>query len=223
MEIDVNKNEWQVYGRCYDENNPDCEGSITLPEQITNLSMGDAPKPSRRTTADGGNGDIFGVPIDANLAVHLIKNSYSLVDQIFEKTNFIEHLQINNEKFSAEDIQKAKETVLNLMYGITFDKAIVLKVLGQPNCEGLRSYVCAREGGHLSLVLVGVDANGFDLYFDPVIVGERAGNNVPPNSSLTVEYGYPPGAGIVNVVNRSKRGEIEFDQHYVLLNYINLI
>jgi hypothetical protein len=206
METDVNPNEWQVHGRCYDPkaSNEYCENSITLPEQISNLGMREHPtkSPGRGSTI---NIETFGVPIDADLAVHLIKNGLSNEGNIL----FDQHIKEEVAKKKNDQSENFTLGVLTLLYGITFDKTIVLKILSQPNCEGLRAYLCARIDGEVSLVLVGVDANGFDLNYDPGIGNSKAAQT--PTNSLIVEYGYPPGPSVIN----KKNGEI--DNHYVLL------
>jgi hypothetical protein len=219
---DPGPQQWEVYGRCYDSTMPNeyCEDSILLPEQTSNLHMGPKPfkKPTSRTDSEE-----FGKPVDADLAVHLIKRSYGTVTGILDNDRLLKSLVESEEELSKDDIDKIKNAVINILYGVTFDKTVILKILSQPNCEGIRSYFCARKDGHLSLVLVGVDACGFDLNYEPkYALNEPGASDPPPNNSLIVEYGYPPGgSGVID--NESRGGQTKFDPHYVLLNYINTI
>jgi hypothetical protein len=215
--------QWEVYGRCYDASmdNEYCEDSITLPEQISNLHMGQKPPKIQRRTST--TADDFGKPIDANLAVHLIKRSYGAVNEILDNVDLLKSLTHSEKDLSKDEKDKIKQEMLNMMYGVTFDKTVILKILSQPNCEGIRSYFCKRKDGHLSIALIGVDGCGFDLNYDPnapKVVAKTAGP--PPNNSLIIEYGYPPsGPGIVD--QEMENGKTKFDSHYVLLNYINTI
>ena len=78
-------------------------------------------------------------------------------------------------------------------FAITFDKNVLLKTISQPKCEGVRFYLCLKQAEQqedvLSLVTVGVDANGKDLLyeFQPGIPVEDI-----QTRSLIAEYGYPP-------------------------------
>jgi hypothetical protein len=54
--------------------------------------------------------------------------------------------------------------------GVTFDKSQLLRIISQPRCEGVRFYHALRKGSNgdmaATLVLVGVDKDGFDLNYN---------------------------------------------------------
>lgn len=223
---DVQQYQWQVWGRCYDETDPPdpsgvtqfCPGAITIPEQASNLSMGTGPAtPPKIASVSGTNSDdTFGVPVDADLAVNLIKNALATTNS-YIKTHHANAMETNSKEagFVAG--------LLNLSYGITFDKSIILKILSQPNCEGLRAYACSRNTGgqDTSLVLVGVDVNGYDLYYgNNSSVNAITGSTIIPTSSLIVEYGYPPGSTGVQVEKLVEGNDMpSIAPNYVLLQY----
>ena len=75
----------------------------------------------------------------------------------------------------------------------------MLKIISQPGCEGLRLYHCLKTDNKgkptaLSVVIVGVDAKGQDLYyeFDPSIKGNI--EQIHTLSALS-EYGRTSGSG----------------------------
>jgi hypothetical protein len=51
----------------------------------------------------------------------------------------------------------------NFLSSILFDKSLVLDLLNEPNCAGLRIYNAEADDDRLHFVLVGVDANGNNL------------------------------------------------------------
>ncbi len=53
-----------------------------------------------------------------------------------------------------------------------FGSRIILRILGQPDCVGLRIYYALDENDEQQLILVGVDEEGDDLYQG--IIGERS-------------------------------------------------
>jgi hypothetical protein len=215
---DVGENEWQLYGRCLDltSSTSDCGSPITLPEQSSRLGMR-AHTPLSEYTSKIDK-DSFGKPIDANLAIYLMANAIKATNQLFSQM-----LHGVDEK-DKDDFEALANNLYNIAYGVTFDKTIILKILSQPNCEGLRSYLCARKVDcstlpHFSLVMVGVDINGFDLNYPPAtyppvgLDGKLvADDNAGGNQSLSGEYGNPPGG----------KGLLNFDsddtnEHYFLL------
>lgn len=170
---------------------------INIPEQVSNLDMRPVGSPPKATTSDGK----FGMPIEADLAVALIAKAYN------ETLGLID-IKFKNEEDNEKDTLKK---LFHLLYGVTFDKSLILKILSQPNCEGLRSYLCIRGTGkdkHVSLVMVGVNINGYDLNYDP---GVNIDGKIP-TMSLIGEYGFPPGG--------SKEKDDEYiDEHYRLLKF----
>lgn len=139
----------------------DINSPIGITEYPESFSMPDASGP-------------YGVPIDAPLAVSMIRALRELV-----------------QKQPPEDVLRQ---LLEGSFAITLDKNVLLKTISQPKCEGIRFYLCMKKGTKgedlLSLVTVGVDENGTDLLYE-----YRAGTAVEniPTRSLVAEYGYPPG------------------------------
>jgi hypothetical protein len=216
---------WQVHGRCMPKQIQGTtpspgdyqDGIIPIQEQVSPLGMN--PRPRNRPQNSSIDADMsFGVPVDATLALTLIKAALD------KTSSFSEH----KEKMNDEDADFLDQ-VLSLNYGITFNKGIILKILSQPNCEALRSYLCKRETpdnkNHYSLVMVGVDKDGFDLnYYDTTSSGGAiTAASQMDTESLLAEYGYPPGGGGGGIANILKDKHDEFDQHYVLLNLANKI
>lgn len=139
----------------------DTHAAITVTEYPESFSMPDSKGP-------------FGIPIDAPLAVTMIKALRELVQK-----------------------QPPEDPLRQLMEGsfaITLDKNVLLKTISQPKCEGIRFYLCVKKGSKgedlLSLVTVGVDEKGTDLLYE--FSAGTAVENIPTRS-LVAEYGYPPG------------------------------
>ena len=77
--------------------------------------------------------------------------------------------------------------------GVTFDKNILLKMISQPRCEGIRFYPALKSKGKeffLSLVIVGVNSEGYDLHYNE---GDKKIMDAYITKSLTGEYGHLPG------------------------------
>lgn len=125
------------------------------------------------TMGDGSQGP-FGIPIDAPLAVTMIKALRELV--------------------SKQPADNVLRQLIEGSFAITLDKSVLLKTISQPKCEGIRFYLCLKKGDKgedlLSLVTVGVDEKGIDLLYE-----YTEGTSVAdiPTRSLVAEYGYPPG------------------------------
>lgn len=139
----------------------DAHSSIEITEYAQSFTMQDAPGP-------------YGVPIDAALALSMIKALRDLV-----------------QKQPPEDVLRQ---LLEGSFAITFDKSVLLKTISQPKCEGIRFYLCMKKGlkdeNVLSLVTVGVDEKGADLLYE---YKEGAKPEDVQTRSLLAEYGYPPG------------------------------
>jgi hypothetical protein len=122
---------------------------------------------------DGYTGP-FGLPVDAPLGVTMIK---ALWEQIKSTDNL-------------DELKK----MLQGSFAITLDKNVLLKTISQPRCEGVRFYLAMKTSEDktnvLTLVTVGVDADGKDLLYD-----YRSGVPVTQieTMSLVAEYGHPPG------------------------------
>jgi hypothetical protein len=152
---------WNAQGRTLKES-ANAQTPISITEYPESFNMG-----------DGSQGP-FGVPIDAPLAVSMIKALREMV--------------------AKQPPESELRQMLEGSFAITLDKNVLLKTLSQPKCEGIRFYLCAKTGEKgeplLSLVTVGIDEAGKDLLYD-----YREGTAVAdiPTRSLVAEYGYPPG------------------------------
>jgi hypothetical protein len=136
---------------------------------------------------------IAGIPIDANLAIYLIK-------RLSDKLSLIQKTLPAN----GEDEQWLLDLLINSL-SISIDKNGLLKTLSQPGCEGIRFYLCTKLekdddepdnfSDILSLVTVGIDKDGKDLGYD---FNQASANEIADNifkvetESLTTEYSYPP-------------------------------
>jgi len=151
---------WKAKGLKLNEP-PNPNPSIDITEYHRSLSMDDDSQP-------------YGIAIDAPLAVTLIKAL--------------------REKVAAQPPTNELKQLIEGSFAITFDKNVLLKTISQPKCEGIRFYLCLKQTEQLedvlSLVTVGVDADGKDLLyeFEPGIPVEDI-----QTRSLIAEYGYPPG------------------------------
>ncbi len=162
----------------------------------------------------------YGRPIDAPTAVDMITNFWKRIKREMPHTwaDFSLNFDTNFENFlSSKTEHKDKDArikeaelalhwlfkFLSCSFAMTFDKSILLKILSQPQCEGVRFYMCSKSNlnqgsGELdqimSLVLVGVDAKSQDLFYDaPDNNWVESQVNSVPTVSLLGEYGHPPG------------------------------
>jgi hypothetical protein len=225
-------NQWKIYGRHLEKDdsaelksNDDVKfGDIVIEEQLSNLTMGKRPPKPRERSQVGlpdpekeNPQNQFGLPISANLAIQLITQAYTKASDAAKTLHAIEILDDNKKKYY-QQFSYLKD-LLSFNYGVTFDKTILLKILGQPNCEGLRCYLCKRpdeyksqiddQDSHFSLVLVGVDSQGFDLNYD--VIKEVTANVT--TKSMVAEYGYPPTGKSLELKDKVK------NKHYTLLNH----
>ena len=217
--------EWSVKGWQFDPAHPDkpVMGQLPLPSTEVSVKM---PGPGKVHS---------GMPIDASLAVHFIQNFLNNYEIVFQPHSDDLQSIVNNKDFDSlltlhKKVKQAHDAVVNITYGMTLDKDLVLKMISQPKCEGVRFYLCARklEDGymHLSLVTVGVDENGYDLHYNkpetlqPQIV---AGVQNVATQSLTGEYFTPPpynstiSGTIVNHILENKVSD-DFYERFILLN-----
>lgn len=155
------------------------EASVTWRTTGRKLNEPVNPNPSidvieypRSVSMSEGN-DPYGIAIDAPLAVSMIA---ALQDKVATLP-------------AESDFRKMMEG----SFAITFDKNVLLKTISQPKCEGIRFYPCVKKGPDnedvLSLVTVGVDADGNDLLY---VYEEDTPVEDIPTRSLVSEYGYPP-------------------------------
>ncbi|MVN23272.1 hypothetical protein [Mucilaginibacter arboris] len=196
---------WKTWGMKYDRTKPDEpieNGEIDIFEECRSVNMDSKQKP-------------YGRPIDADTAVHLISNYIKFVEEAFP------HLNLKSENLSAEHLDFVDTTLIDIFkvsYGITYDKNILLKLLSQPKCEGIRSYLCLREpkkNPHISLVLVGVDCDGNDLHYrkkDTIKKNSSNGIDEITTQSLTGEFAHPPESSLEKKLT---------DPRYALLKMAN--
>jgi hypothetical protein len=148
---------WKTSGRTLDRSTSEI-GITEFPQSVT---INDVPGP-------------YGIPIDAPLAVTMIKALRELV--------------------AKQPGDNELRQLIEGSFAITLDKNILLKTLSQPKCEGVRFYLCIKKGEKgedlLSLITVGVDEAGKDLLYE-----FKEGTEVQdiPTRSLVAEYGFPPG------------------------------
>jgi hypothetical protein len=138
-----------------------------------------------------------GWPIDADLAVNMICNF--LDDYPNNSAKFLDETDPKKLRDAIVESEKFTKKVMDISYGVTFDKDIVLKILSQPNCVGIRMYLCERRPkngpAHVSLVILGVDAEMYDLNYKNAPL-EGLISKTYPDYSLLGEYGYPPDKNI---------------------------
>ena len=208
---------WKVQGRKFDSDNPDepCDDQeLTIPQTKLCVQL------------PGYEDMPLGRHIDANLAVHFISNFLKHIKTIYypdPSPEFQEFLNDpKNEEFNSF-VTKTRDfhrRVLELNYGMSIDKNILLKVLSQPDCEGVRFYLCFKPNDDpkkqkISLVMVGIDCEGRDLNYTftsdtvtyykgneqgvivPAKAGKKAIKNVVTQSS-TGEYVTPPYTIVAN-------------------------
>jgi phage gp36-like protein len=181
--------------------------------------------------------DPYGVPIDAPLAVELIRELWKRVhaERVNEiqsdMNNLVRKLLLPDEKSIADiaaEIQnlgvKAQtwlDSLLHCSFALTVDRGLLLKVLSQPGCEGVRFYLCLNKHSdntnQLSIVSVGVDIDGTDLNFeyDPTR-HDTTTVQFMENDSCTLEY--------AKILKKDPfdKGTTESDiEPYVLFKYAN--
>jgi hypothetical protein len=190
--------DWQTMVRCY---NRTLDGgfeprSMTIPESDFCISIPQIPEGPK------------GRPIDANLAVKLISDFYIAVknahgNKTDQEIGVMEAPELRVAYLAAREFLKKFQS---LDYGVTIDKNFALKVLSQPKCEGLRGYLCMKDGeiAPFSLITVGVDQYGFDLKYDTPKTVEYQANNTDPDIVVPSIAGAPP---VKNVQMKSLIGE----------------
>ncbi len=168
-------------GKLPDEKEPVKEGTVDITETGNSFYLPDMEQPA-----------IAGIPIDANLAVYLVK---CLFDKLASMPGKPENV-IENEKWLINLLLQSR--------AITVDKNVLLKTISQPGCEGVRYYLCTKPneaaaegepGEILSFVMVGVDKDGKDLGY--TFETDKAANIVDnifgiETTSLLSEYSFPP-------------------------------
>jgi hypothetical protein len=228
--------EFRVKANCFDPENTEQPkiGYITFSTDERNVTMPGSKVHSGRA-------------IDADLAVHFIQNFFDYYTinvreprmKAFEASKAIND-SAAMEKLAAKDIH---DKILDMTYGMTLERDLILKILSQPKCEGIRFYLCGRiiedDDIHLSLVTVGVDCDGYDLRYnltDTAKTGTATKDLSAPaaqsitTQSLTGEYLTPPppysltssvqNASNINASISAKDAKLaaDLDERYVLLN-----
>lgn len=190
--------DWQTIVRCYNRNEAGRfqEHSMTIPESDFCITMPQIPE-----------GPI-GRPIDANLAVNLISDFYTEVNNAHgSKTDQeVDEMDLPTVKAAYFTAREFLKKFIGLDYGMTIDKNFALKVLSQPKCEGLRGYLCLKDNPEapFSLITVGVDQDGFDLKYDTQGTVEYQVNGTDPDIVLNSIDDAP---AVKNVQMRSLNGE----------------
>lgn len=208
---------WKTPGMGLNTNNPDSPGvpkdDIDIHEDIRSFDM-DKPteEEEQEEEKDSKGQQPYGQPVEAGLAIRLMKAFWDKWNDTKKK------FELSGETFTKEDFLKLlafAETLISIPDGITFDKSIVLKILSQPGCEGLRCYTALKDDKeNFALVLVGVNKHGYDIHYEKSTLSEEKANGTAPfktvaNKSLIGEYGHPP-----NLTKHEVRAK---DDHYVLL------
>jgi hypothetical protein len=156
--------------------------------------------------------NVYGKPIGPKLGSSFIRHFWdrvrktqmlSFYDEMKKKLLHGQQLDDDTDKMlkGADDWLK---TLLARSFALTYDKSVLLKILSQPECEGIRIYLAlkginhqeAQSGygpcGTFTFVSVGVDKEGKDLRFkgpvstsDAHAKDEKSGSSL--DSSLDVE------------------------------------
>jgi hypothetical protein len=184
----------------------------------------------------------YGTAIDTPLAIELIRNLWQAIDadqlltlkaqyknlinqlseekEPTEKKGYNKDIEAQIEKLVIKNAQWLEDLIKH-SFALTADKNLMLKMLSQPGCEGLRFYLCMKkekDAQTLSLVSVGVDINARDLNYD-YDKDKHELTAIPDieNCSLNGEYLHSPG---IDPFNQGTTSEDDI-QPYVLLKYAN--
>lgn len=194
---------WKARGKCLKVARGGTVNRGTQPVSVDRLI--DIKERQRSFSLPGyENADAAGIPIDANLAVNLIRNLHLKLKDKFYKFMYPE--KFADVPITRDDRDTLGKWLRNLLLqsrAISVDKNALLKIISQPGCEGVRFYLCLRSEGSkaidkpgiLSFVMVGINALGSDLeyvYSDKVRDGVQSDRYQVDNVSLTSEYAYPP-------------------------------
>jgi hypothetical protein len=175
-------------------------------------------------TEDEVEKEPYGVPISAKLGIALIADFQNLILPFLTK---LKNAEFN--KFISNELSEVLVDLLVRSSAITIDKNVLLKTISQPECEGVRFYLCRKEiekneqaqlkegdkTAFVSLVTVGVDSEGCDLHYTyntNTMDGGLLQASVS-TTSLVSEYGSPPPPRTFNSIFDS------FDERFVLLRF----
>lgn len=196
---DQRKIRWIARGKTYSDleaGRPDVTANIEIPESENGIKM-------------KYGGTIYGEPIDARLAIFYIRKLWTEIkrdrilsihkdtrrlmddlDKEFKDNGITDDKMLRSftriKRLVDDQSAKAENWIAELLdnsFAITMEKSVILKTLSQPECEGIRFYLCMKdpiavEGeqqpvekkendvkGVLTLVTVGVNKEGHDLHF----------------------------------------------------------
>jgi hypothetical protein len=210
---------WTAIGRKYVK-----QGQFGRPSDPTDIPI----KEQDRSVSMDDKKEAYGQPIDARLGIYLIRNLFDKLDDHHLLNLLFDSEETESEEDSKKHTRDLKKWLKKLLWysrAITIDKNIILKILSQPLCEGLRFYLCLTPpkgatsttdpfAGNMSFVTVGVNCLGKDLNYNLTESLITAGNDVPDveTTSLVGEYGHPPGNGPSNF-------DVAAESPYVLWEY----
>ncbi len=184
----------------------------TISNPVNEDELIDIVEQDKSFTMDGyEDAPIAGKPIDAKLAIHLIKKFSDSLPKIPKNIldgTFRERFTGYSDK-EYSHFEKWIVSLLLFSRAISIDKSILLKTLSQPGCEGVRFYLCLKDNIDfdeenfnsknpkeiMSLVLVGIDEKGKDLLYEFNKDEKKyiqEGVYRVETASLTSEYNYPP-------------------------------
>lgn len=89
-------------------------------------------------------------------------------------------------KFKKASSHEEKELIMDRTVSISFNKNILMLILSQAGCAGIRFYLCRTPEGKQSLVLAGIGEDGKDLSSDQGSVILDKGSN---EKTLLAEVG----------------------------------
>jgi len=191
---------WIAKGKTYsnlEEGRPHDVANIEIPESENGIKM-----------EYGGN--IYGEPIDARLAIYYIRklwteikrdrilsihqdtrDAFASLEKTLKDNGITDQKMLRSITRLSRDLvdqsQKAENWIAELLdrsFAITMEKSVILKTLSQPECEGIRFYLCMKDPkstekgkeavdkkgndlrGILTLLTVGVNKEGHDLHFE---------------------------------------------------------
>lgn len=134
----------------------------------------------------------FGTPVTVSAAQKMI-----VQDKWNSMIAEVQRLRAAGASDDAPEVQALLDTNIS----VTFSRSILLLLLSQAGCAGIKFYFCKNLEGHDSLVLVGVDEQNGDLQSpNGVIVPLNVAGLAPrdqPQQTLLAEVGGPKKLGDV--------------------------
>jgi hypothetical protein len=187
--------QWTTKGFAYGQN----ENNEPIPVPDSDIPIYEYPKSF--IDPDYPDAPPAGQPIDANLAVALIKFLHDKLPKLSpEILKGEKNLSFDFPEYANTDFEHWIIKLLLFSGAITIDKSVLLKTLSQPGCEGMRFYLCLKPdknipGGVLSLVTTGIDKDGKDLgyhYSKETREEVTKGKMSLETKSYNAEFHYPP-------------------------------